>query len=257
MATALVKGAVTCGVFEAVDVIGVARTEATRQRFTDSTGARNSEDLKKVVADSDVILLATKPHDLQYALEASGLSSSSSKLLISVVAGIDLQTMDRLTNGTCRIVRTMPNTPSLVGKGAAAFSMGERCGEMERGIVRSILDGVGIAVEVPERLMNAVTGLSGSGPAYVYLVIEALADGGVRVGLPRADAIRLAAQTVSGAAEMVLQTGEHPAVLRDMVASPGGTTIAGITALEEGKVRSAFISAVSAATVRAEELGEA
>jgi pyrroline-5-carboxylate reductase len=259
MATALVKGGIAGGVIEASEVLGVARSEQTRFRFQEATGGEVTEDVKKVVEASDVILLATKPNDLELALEASGLGRGvvGNKLIISVVAGVDLETMDRLTNGGCRIVRTMPNTPSLVGKGAAAFVMGDRCGDEERRLVRSILDAVGISVEVPERLMNAVTGLSGSGPAFVYLVIEALADGGVRAGLSRADAIRLASQTVSGAAEMVLQTGEHPAVLKDIVASPGGTTIAGLALLEEGGLRFALMSAVMAAARRAEELGKA
>ena len=155
-----------------------------------------------------------------------------------------------------RIIRAMPNTPALVGKGAAGYCPGTRATRDDAQTARLLLGAVGLAVEVPERLMDAVTGLSGSGPAYVYLVIEALADGGVRAGLPRADAIRLAAQTVLGAAAMVLETGEHPAVLKDMVTSPGGTTIAGLAELERHGLRSALIEAVSAATRRAIELGK-
>jgi pyrroline-5-carboxylate reductase len=178
------------------------------------------------------------------------------KLFISVAAGVTLGAMEKLTGGTGRFIRTMPNTPSLVGKGAAAFSLGSNCGEADREIVQSILGAVGLSVEVPERLIDAVTGLSGSGPAYIYLVIEAMADGGVQAGLPRPDALKLAAQTVAGAAAMVLETGLHPAVLKDMVTSPGGTTIAGLAALEDGAIRSSFIAAVSAAVARAKELGK-
>ena len=145
--------------------------------------------------------------------------------------------------------------PALVGKGAAAYCLGSRCREGDEAVVVSLLDAVGLAVPVPEKLMDAVTGLSGSGPAYVYLMIEALADGGVMAGLSRADAVRLAAQTVSGAAEMVLRTGDHPAKLKDMVTSPGGTTIAGLSVLEGRNVRSALIDAVMAAATRSAELG--
>lgn len=256
MATALVKGAISCGTVAAEDVIGVARSEASRKKFSEATGGRSSADIAEVVRESEVLLLATKPHDLPGVLESGGFRKFPEKLLVSVAAGVTLESMEGMTGRKSRIVRTMPNTPSLVGKGATAFCMGSRCDERDRETVKALLDAVGISVEVPERLINAVTGVSGSGPAYIYMVIEAMADGGVLAGLPRADAIRLAAQTVSGAAEMVLETGQHPAVLRDMVASPGGTTIAGIAALEHGNIRSAFISAVGAAASRAEELGK-
>lgn len=256
MATALVKGAISNGVVAAEDVIGVARSEASRTKFANATGGKTSADISEVVGKSDVLLLATKPHDLQAVLKAGKFGDCPEKLLISVVAGVTLQTMQALTSDACKIARTMPNTPSLVGKGATGFCLGSQCEEADRKIVRSILEAVGLCVELPERLINAVTGVSGSGPAYIYLVIEALADGGVRAGLPREDAIKLAAQTVSGAAEMVISTGLHPAVLKDMVASPGGTTIAGLAVLEERNVRSAFIEAVTVAANRAEELGK-
>jgi pyrroline-5-carboxylate reductase len=256
MATALVKGAVSHGVVDAKDVIGVARTEASRVRFSEQTGARNTASIAEVVSESEVLILATKPHDLPGIIQAANLANFPDKLYISVAAGVTLDTMEKLTGGNGRFVRTMPNTPSLVGKGAAAFSLGSKCGEADRDVVQSILGAVGMSVEVPERLIDAVTGLSGSGPAYIYMVIEAMADGGVQAGLPRADALKLAAQTVAGAAAMVLETGLHPAVLKDMVTSPGGTTIAGLAALEEGAIRSSFIEAVTAAVARAKELGK-
>ena len=255
MATALVKGAISSGVVSAENVIGVARSESSRSKFSEITGARNSSDIAEVVRESDVLMLATKPHDIATILKAGEMEKFPDKLLLSVAAGVTLETMDGITGHKCRIVRSMPNTPSLVGKGATAFCMGERCDDSDREIVNSILSAVGLAVEVPEKIMNAVTGVSGSGPAYIYLVIEAMADGGVRAGLPRAEAIKLAAQTVSGAAEMVLSTGEHPGVLKDMVTSPGGTTITGVATLESHGIRSAFIEAVGAAAARADELG--
>jgi len=256
MATALVKGAISNGVVAAEDVIGVARSEESRTRFSEATGGEASADISDVVGRSDVLLLATKPNDLATVLKAGELGKFPEKLLISVVAGVTLEAIQGLTSDACKIARTMPNTPSLIGKGAAGFCLGARCEESDRELVRSILNAVGLCVELPEKLMNAVTGVSGSGPAYIYMVIEALADGGVRAGLPREDAIKLAAQTVSGAAEMVISTGLHPAVLKDMVTSPGGTTIAGLAALEKRGVRSAFIEAVAASAGRAEELGK-
>ncbi|MFK7851247.1 MAG: pyrroline-5-carboxylate reductase [Akkermansiaceae bacterium] len=255
MATALVKGAISSGVVDARDVVGVARSKLSCERFSEQTGARASVKISDAVEASEVIIVATKPHDLATALEHSNLSSYPDKLLISVVAGVTVEKISHLVSNNCRVARAMPNTPSLIGKGATGFCMGQHATDADRSMVESILRAVGLAVEVPERLIDAVTGVSGSGPAYIYLVIEAMADGGVRAGLPREDAINLAAQTVSGAAEMVLETGMHPAILKDMVASPGGTTIAGLAALEEHKVRSAFIGAVEAAANRARELG--
>ncbi|MEP2774616.1 MAG: pyrroline-5-carboxylate reductase [Luteolibacter sp.] len=255
MGTALVKGVISQGMIQKEDVMGVARTEASRQRFSDQTGAAAIADTAELVAACDVLLLCTKPQDIVATLVGCAFTSDEPKLVVSVAAGVTLATLEANTPDSVRVVRTMPNTPSLVGKGATAYSLGARCIEGDRETVEKLLGAVGISVEVPEKQMDAVTGLSGSGPAYIYLVIEAMADGAVRAGLPRAEALKLAAQTVSGAAEMVIQTGEHPAVLKDMVTSPGGTTITGLSALEKGNVRSAFISAVTAAMERAAELG--
>jgi pyrroline-5-carboxylate reductase len=152
------------------------------------------------------------------------------------------------------VIRVMPNTPCLIGRGASGFSLGLHATKADAAVVEQLLSTVGIAMEVPEKLLDAVTGLSGSGPAYVYLMIEALSDGGVRAGLPRDLATKLAAQTVLGSAEMVLSTGQHPGALKDAVTSPGGTTIAGLHALEQNGVRGALMDAVLAATERAREL---
>jgi len=177
------------------------------------------------------------------------------KLLVSVAAGIRLATLaDRFGKGL-RLVRVMPNTPCLIGQGACAYCLGEHATAEDGQLVKQLLQSVGIAYEVEEKLLDAVTGLSGSGPAFVYIMIEALSDGGVRMGLPRNVATALAAQTVRGAAEMVTVTGEHPGVLKDRVASPGGTTMAGLQALESGGLRAALMAAVEAATRRAGELG--
>lgn len=255
MGMALVSGAIKAGVVRPEDVLGVDVIPVAREYFQKNTGARVTAEIAEVIKASSVILLCTKPQDAFGAMSGISAEGGNGKLLVSIAAGVTLENLEKNAPGGIRVARTMPNTPALVGKGASAFCLGSRCEDEDGDTVRALLSSVGLAVQVPEKLMDAVTGLSGSGPAYVYLVIEALADGGVRAGLPRADALQLAAQTVSGAAEMVLQTGEHPAVLKDMVTSPGGTTIAGLSVLEEKKVRSAFISAVSAATDRATELG--
>jgi pyrroline-5-carboxylate reductase len=176
-------------------------------------------------------------------------------LVVSIAAGITLRQLAEGLGSEQRLVRVMPNTPCLLGASASGFSPGEAATAEDAALVQRLLDAVGRAFRLPEHLLDAVTGLSGSGPAFVYVMIEALSDGGVRVGLPRDVATALAAQTVLGAARMVLETGTHPGALKDMVASPGGTTIAGLHALERGGVRGALMDAVEAATLRATELG--
>jgi pyrroline-5-carboxylate reductase len=257
MGTALIQGAIRAGVVAAGDVIGCDPYEKSREAFAAATGAKVTANPTDVAASSEVLLLCTKPHDIGAALtDAVRESAGQPRLVISIAAGVTLAALESTAGEHFRVIRAMPNTPALVGHGAAAYCLGAKATAADAELAQSLLGSVGIAVEVPERLMDAVTGLSGSGPAYIYLVIEALADGGVKVGIPRADAIRLAAQTVLGSAAMVLETGEHPAVLKDMVTSPGGTTIAGLAALERHGLRSALIEAVSAATQRAQELGK-
>lgn len=218
-------------------------------------GARLLADNRAVWAASDVVVLAVKPQSVGSVMEQLRGGCGPDKLLVSILAGTPL---GRLIDGfgTQRVVRVMPNTPSLVGAGAAGYALGPGAARADADLVGQLLGAVGIAVEVPEALLDAVTGLSGSGPAFVYTIIEALSDGGVRAGLPRATATQLAAQTVLGAARMVVEGGEHPAILRDRVASPGGTTIAGLQALEERGVRAALMAAVQAATTRSVELSQ-
>ena len=257
MGTALIQGAIRSGVVAAGDVMGCDPYEKSRKDFAAATGATVTADLAPVAAACDVLLLCTKPHDISKALaDAVKMAAGQPRLVISIAAGVTLAALESAAAENFRIVRAMPNTPALVGQGAAGYCLGTRATAEDSKTAQSLLGAVGIAIEVPERLMDAVTGLSGSGPAYVYLIIEALADGGVRAGIPRADAVRLAAQTVLGAATMVLETGEHPAVLKDMVTSPGGTTISGLATLESHGVRSAFIEAVGTSTQRATELGK-
>ena len=253
MGTALVQGAIRAGVVAAGDVAGCDPYEKSRADFAKATGAVVGE-TPAGLAGSEVILLCTKPAEAAAALAEA--ASDQPRLVISIAAGVTLASLEAAAPGNFRMIRAMPNTPALVGHGAAAYCLGSRATPEDAVTAQALLGAVGLVVQVPEKLMDAVTGLSGSGPAYIYVVIDALADGGVKAGLPRADALRLAAQTVLGAAAMVLETGEHPAVLKDMVTSPGGTTIAGLAALERHGLRSALIEAVSAATARAAELGK-
>lgn len=183
----------------------------------------------------NVIILAVKPNVIPLVCADVANTEDSTALVISIAAGVSIQTLETFLPGR-RVIRVMPNTPCLVGEAATGYALGTLANDNDRQMVNSIFGSVGLASEMDEFLLNAVTGLSGSGPAYVYQFIEALADGGVRAGLPRAVAMQLAAQTVKGAAEMVIQTGKHPGQLKDEVTSPGGTTIAGVEALEKGYV---------------------
>lgn len=254
MGTAWVQGVLRSGVVAIAEVTGVDPSEEARRHFADATQAEVSANIADL-AGCDVILLCTKPGDVPAAMRGiSSATGANPVLVISIAAGITVSTLELHSGPHVRVIRAMPNTPAWVGMGAAAYCRGTRAVAEDATTASHLLGAVGVAIEVPERMMDAVTGLSGSGPAYVYLIIEALADGGVLAGLPRADAIRLAAQTVAGAAAMVIETGLHPAVLKDMVTSPGGTTIAGLEALECHGVRSAMIDAVIAATRRAGEL---
>lgn len=250
MGSALVEGAIRSGSVSASQVSGCDSYQPAAEAFATATGATLAPDIASL--DADTFLLCTKP---QHAAAALAALPAGDALVISVAAGLTTAWLEARVPAGIRVVRCMPNTPALVGKGAAAFCRGKAATDADAAAARLLLGSVGIAVELPESLMDAVTGLSGSGPAFVYIMIEAMADGGVRAGLPRAESLKLAAQTVLGAAAMVLDTGLHPGALKDMVASPGGTTIAGIAELEKHGMRSAFIEAVHAAARRSAELG--
>lgn len=253
MASALAGGVISSGAMKASDVVVSDVHAGSAEKLAKATGASVAATNEALVDKADAIVLCVKPNDALDALR--GVSGKlNGKLLISIVAAVDAKSLESAAGSGARVVRVMPNTPALVGEGASAYALGGTATEDDAKLVEKILSGVGLAVRVKESLLDAVTGLSGSGPAYVFTVIEALADGGVLMGLPRDLALKLAAQTVIGAAKMVRETGEHPAVLRDQVASPGGTTIAAIEALEDGGLRSALISAVRAATERSREL---
>jgi len=213
----------------------------------------------EVVTNSEIIMLAVKPNVVGAVLKEIQPSLTSKHLIVSIAAGVTLQTLAEGADATqtgARIIRVMPNTPCMVGMSASAFALGANATTEDSSLIKTLLESVGVAFQLDEKLLDAVTGLSGSGPAYVYMFIEALSDGGVRAGLPRNVATALAAQTVKGAAEMVLTTGKHPGALKDAVTSPGGTTIEGVTALENGGLRAAAIDAVTQASRRSAELGK-
>lgn len=255
MATALAKGLVHAQ-FTSADRIAASDVEpAAREHFARETGCTASGSNADTVRHACIVVLAVKPQSMPAVLQELQPLLGPAHLVISIAAGVTLETLGAALGQERRLVRVMPNTPCLVGNGASGFALGGAATADDGALVEMLLSTVGIAVQLPERLLDAVTGLSGSGPAYAFQMIEALSDGGVRVGLPRDVATRLAAQTLLGAAEMVLTTGQHPAALKDAVASPGGTTIAGLHALEQSGVRAALINAVVAATERAQELG--
>lgn len=254
MAEALISGVLSSGCCKA-EQIRVADPDADRldhlkRRYGIQIGLTNHE----AVVSGDVVVLAVKPQVTDEVLKELG-KALAKRLVISVVAGMRIKRISEACGVQARVIRAMPNTPAMVGAGMTALAIGPGVGEQEVACVRQIFESVGRVVPIDERFMDAVTGLSGSGPAYVFLMIEAMADGGVKMGLPRETAALLAAQTVLGAARMVLETGQHPARLKDEVSSPGGTTIAGLHRLEQGSLRGLLIDAVEAATKRSQELG--
>jgi pyrroline-5-carboxylate reductase len=255
MGEALIRGLLDAGVVPA-DLITATEVRADRAaQLARQFGITVHADNPRLVRDADVVILAVKPQIMGAILAEIAPAVTPRHLLISIAAGVSTATIRAGLGKEARIVRVMPNTPALVLQGAAAIAPGQGAAPEDLAIAQEIFGAVGRAVVLGEEAMDAVTGLSGSGPAYVAIVIEALADGGVRMGLDRATALTLATQTVLGAAQLLAETGMHPGALKDMVSSPGGTTIAGITALEEGGLRSTLIRAVERATLRSRELG--
>jgi pyrroline-5-carboxylate reductase len=256
MAEALIKGLIAAGTAKA-DQIMVTDVSADRLAHLKKTygisAAKSNADAAREVG---VIILSVKPQVVEKVLTEISLVVDDKKLVISIAAGIALAKIEKSLRETSHVIRVMPNTPALVLAGAAALSAGKNATNDDLALAQSVFNSVGRAVVVDEKLMDAVTGLSGSGPAYVFMIIDALSDAGVKAGLPRPLALELAAQTLYGSAKMVLETKEHPGKLRDMVTSPGGTTIEGLHALEKGKLRATLMNAVEAATARSKELGK-
>lgn len=257
MATAIAQGLVAAGLREASEIFAMDIREDRRQDF-EALGFITSDSAEAVVDASGVLFLSTKPQAMHRALEQIAphmASARPSPLVLSIAAGVSLETLEGALPGA-RVIRCMPNTPAQVGQGATGMSLGRRVTEADRDLAVSLLEAVGLVEVLEEELLDAVTGLSGSGPAFVFVVIEALSDAGVKMGLHRRTAQRLATQTVLGSAHLMLETGAHPGQLKDMVASPGGTTIAGLHTLEAGGLRRTLIDAVEVATKRSQELGD-
>jgi len=258
MAEALVGGLLGAGV--AAERIRVADPDPARQKALGEThGVGVTGDNAEAVAEADVAVIAVKPNVVADALTRlrEGPTNVETTLWVSIAAGIPLATLEHALGTGARVIRAMPNTPALVHAGATAIHANDACDDADRSIARALFAAVGTCWEAQnEGLLDAVTGLSGSGPAYVFVFLEALGDAGVRMGLPRDAAYELAFQTVLGAAKLAIESGRHPASLKEQVTSPGGTTIAGLERLEAGGFRAAVHEAVEAATRRSKELGE-
>eukprot|EP00128_Syssomonas_multiformis_P001352 Colp12_sorted_trinity150504_noHs@8323 len=257
MASAIIRGTIKAGVVSAQKVIASDPYPGMLEKYKD-VGISTTSNNKDVFQFANVVILAVKPHIVVPVLKEAYDNGwiTPKHMIISIAAGVTIGTIEANIPEAIPVVRVMPNTPCLVGASASGIAAGKAAAAGHVDLVSKIFSSIGVVHKVTETLLDAVTGLSGSGPAYVFLVIEALADGGVRSGLPRDVALSLATQTVFGAAKMVLETGSHPGVLKDQVCSPGGTTIAGVHALEQGGLRGSLIDAVYAATNRAKELSK-
>ena len=255
MGEALIKGLLAAELVPAEAIhasdVSIERLRALDQQY----GVQLREDNAELVRQVDIVILAVKPQIMAPVVRQIASVVTRKKLLISIAAGVSTTTIRAALGHDARLIRVMPNTPALVLEGVTAIAKAEGLEPGDLDTAGEIFSAVGRVVTLDEELMDAVTGLSGSGPAYVAVVVESLADGGVKMGLDRITAMTLATQTVLGAARLMLETGLHPGALKDMVASPGGTTIAGIAAMEEGGIRNTLIKAVERATQRSRELG--
>jgi pyrroline-5-carboxylate reductase len=256
MGEALAKGLLRAGKVPPDALTCTDARAERREEIQKKYGIHAIGDNRAAAEQADIVVLAVKPQVIDHLLDEIAPAIDARKLVISIAAGVPIATLARKLGAGVRIVRTMPNTPALVGAGATALARGPHATDADLEQALSLFEAVGVAVVVEEHHLDAVTGLSGSGPAFVFMAIEALADGGVKVGLARPVAMALAAQAVMGSAKLVLETGEHPGRLKDQVTSPGGTSIAGVHALEQHGFRAALIAAVEAATKRSRELGE-
>ena len=228
------------------------RLKAIREKY----GVKGTSHNTEVVKQSDIIILAVKPQIMKQVVDEIAKYLDLSKLIISIAAGVPLEAIESCAKKELKLIRVMPNICVSVREGASAIAGGKHTQREDLMLAKTIFDSVGKSLFIEEYLLDAVTGLSGSGPAYIFLIIDALADAGVKVGLSRDDTLILASQTVLGAAKMLIETGEHPGKLKDLVTSPGGTAIAGLHTLEEGGLRTTLINAVEVATQRSKVLGE-
>lgn len=257
MAEALIQGIIKAGLVDPARISAADPDPSRQQLLADQYGIRTCAQAIDFINDCTILVLAVKPQVMGPVLDSVKPAIHSGHLVISIAAGIPLSFMEARLSGTkCRLVRVMPNTPALVQEGASALSPGAGTTDEDMAKARAIFDAVGRSVVLAESYLDAVTGLSGSGPAYVFSFIEALIDGGVKVGLNRADAQLLVLQTVLGSVKLAMESNEHPAQLRAMVTSPGGTTIAGLHELARSGFSGIIMDAVEAATKRSKELGQ-
>lgn len=256
MSDALIAGLLQAGTARPEQIIATDILPDRRDHLKSRYRIKTTGDNREAAGLANIMILSVEPQVLDEVLEEIQPVVPADCLILSVAAGYPIARVASHLKAVTRIVRAMPNTPSTVREAVTALTFNHGLSDQDQNTARTVFESVGKVVVVEERLMDAVTGLSGSGPAYVYVMIEALADGGVKMGLPRHVAELLAAQTVLGAARMMIESGEHPGRLKDRVASPGGTTIAGLYQLERGRLRAALISAVEAAAKRSAELGK-
>lgn len=255
MAEAILRGLISGNLVPPNRIVTSGPRQERLDFLAETYGVRTTTSNVELVKQCDVVILAVKPQILPKVLREVSDELGADHLVISVAAGISIRSIETKLRSGVHVIRSMPNTPALVNAGATAIAPGEHASKDDLELGKAIFDAVGMTVILDEGQLDAVTGLSGSGPAYIFLILEALADAGVKVGLSRRNAQRLAAQTVMGSAKLLLDTDEHPGRLKDMVTSPGGTAIAGLHTLEEGGLRTTLINAVESATSRARELG--
>ena len=256
MGRALIGGLINSGSSVPQDIVCSDVREKKLASIKEEFGVGTRDSNVQVAKESEIIIFAVKPQIMAPVLRETEACLDMSKTIISIAAGVPLAAMESCLGKELRVIRVMPNVPALVMEGASAIAAGKNALPEDLTLAQAILNSVGKSVVVEEGLLDAVTGLSGSGPAYIFLIIDALSDAGVKMGLSREDSLFLSAQTVLGAAKLLLETEEHPGKLKDSVTSPGGTAIAGLHTLEGGGLRTTLINAVEAATIRSKELGE-
>jgi pyrroline-5-carboxylate reductase len=257
MGEALVSGLIGSASSKPQNIICTDVREAKLKAVQEKYGVQTTADNLDAVTQSDIVIYAVKPQIMAAVLKETAEKLDMSKLIVSIAAGVPMEAIESFLNKKLRLIRVMPNIAAAVKEAATAVAAGKNASEEDIKLAMTIFNSIGKTVFIPENyLMDAITGLSGSGPAYIFLIVEAMADAGVKVGLSRQEALFLSAQTVLGAAKMLIETREHPGQLRDRVTSPGGTAIAGLATLEEGGLRTTLINAVEVATNRSRELGE-
>ena len=256
MAGAMIGGMIKSKLVPAKSIVAARRDPEALAALQKRWGVRVTSDNKKAVAGADIVILAVKPQMARKVMEELAGRIAKDQLVISVMAGVTTASISKALRADGPVVRAMPNTPCLVDAGATAVAAGAHAGERELALAEAVFGAIGLVVTLPESALDAVTGLSGSGPVYIYMAIEAMIDGGVKMGIPRSVAAKLAAQTVFGSAKLVLDTGKHPAVLKDEVTTPGGTAITAIHVLESKGLRSVLIDGIEAATKRSQELSK-